>query len=91
MAMEFKVSGNPASPLLVCVPKLLGSPDDFVSLISEWQHHFCVILLDPNSERRNTGGLSKLTQESLHQLDYNFAAQEILEIIDQNFPGRNTF
>ncbi len=79
--MEYKVLGNPKHPTLVCVPGLLGGPEDFVNLIPPWVDKFHLILLDPNSDKREKG-LSGLTEEVMKEYSLESNADGIKEILD---------
>ena len=74
--MKFDVSGNQNGPILVCIPGLLGGPEDFRQMTDLWQADFCVVTSDPNAARREKG-LSQLTDEVVQEISYDSSAVDI--------------
>lgn len=52
--MHFDESGDRSKAVLVCVPGLFGGPSDFAPMRAVWDHHFHVITLDPDRDRRKS-------------------------------------
>jgi len=88
--MKFDVSGNQNGPILVCIPGLLGGPEDFRQMTDLWQADFCVVTSDPNAARREKG-LSQLTDEVVQEISYDSSAVDIKEFLLANYPGKKYF
>lgn len=84
--MQFDILGNPEAPLLICVPGLLGGPEDFRQMLPAWMDHFCIIIPDPNAERREQG--LNLDQETMQEVSFDSSAIEIRNALVEHAPGR---
>lgn len=87
MSLYFEINGRRDLPLLFCVHGLLGGPENFRAMIDKWQDKFCIIIVDLHSHMR-TGGLLQINEESLANLHYDGAAEQIVNFLDEEFPGR---
>lgn len=71
------------APTLICVPGLLGGVEDFSGMLDIWKHHFHVLVLDPNFERREQG-LSNLSVETLQEISFASSADDIAKAMDEH-------
>ncbi|MFN7904886.1 MAG: alpha/beta hydrolase [Pseudobdellovibrionaceae bacterium] len=78
--MQFEVFGNKTNPALVCVPGLLGGPEDFRAMTEVFEKDYYIMIMDPNSERRKLG-LSNLTQEVMQEVSFNSSANDIADAL----------
>lgn len=88
--MRFEIHDKPEGPVLVCIPGLLGGPEDFQSLLPEWLPHMALLIPDPNGERREEG-LAGLSDEKMREISFESSAPEIKAVLDEKFPGRDYF
>ena len=84
--MSFEIAGNPEGPALVCVPGLLGGPEDFRNMLDAWTEKFCIIILDPNAERRDEG--LNLSAESMKEVSFDTSAIDIRNALVEHLPDR---
>lgn len=84
--MNFELAGNPEGPVLVCVPGLLGGPEDFRNMLDAWAKDFCIIILDPNAERREEG--LNLSETTMKEVSFDTSAIEIRNALVEHLPGR---
>jgi pimeloyl-ACP methyl ester carboxylesterase len=84
--MEYESLGDPSNPILICVPGLLGGPENFRAMLDGWAEAFRVFVLDPNKERRDEG-LSGLTVESIREVSYDSTSEDIAVILDREEGG----
>ena len=77
--MQFESFGQKGKPLLVCVPGLMGGPEDFRGMLPIWEPHLHVIILDPNAEHR----MSTITTSVMREISYDSTSKDILKIIDE--------
>lgn len=82
--MEYQILGNPSAPTLICVPGLLGGPEDFASLIKGLEDKFRIVMLDPNFERR-TMGFKQVSLEAMQEFDMDVdqSASSIVQVLDE--------
>lgn len=66
--MQFEVHGKEDGPLLLCVPGMMGGPEDFRNFLEAWKEKFLVVVLDPHAARRD-GGFKNVTLEAVQQFD----------------------
>jgi len=78
--MHYDALGDPRRPPLVCIPGLLGGPENFLAMIPSWTEHFRVLVLDPHRVRREAG-LTGLREESIREVSYDTTSGEIAEIL----------
>ncbi len=90
MALSFDLIGQPDLPLLICVHGLLGGPENFSAMLPAWSKKFCPIVVDLHSHMR-TGGLIQISEENMGHLTYDGAAEQTLEYLDREFPGRRCY
>lgn len=88
--MKFDVSGNLQGPILVCIPGLLGGPEDFRDMTQVWEKDFCLVTSDPNAARREKG-LSSLTDDVVREISYDTSAVDIKNFLTSEYPGRKYF
>lgn len=84
--MLFEITGNPDGPALICVPGLLGGPEDFRNMLDAWTEKFCIIILDPNAERREEG--LNLSEASMKEVSFDTSAYEIRNALVEHLPNR---
>lgn len=84
--MSFEIAGNPEGPALVCVPGLLGGPEDFRNMLEAWTEKFCIIILDPNAERRDEG--LNLSEASMKEVSFDTSSLDIRNALVEHLPGR---
>src|SRR5690349_2617923 len=80
--MEYRTLGDRSLPALVCIPGMLGRPEDFAGFIPKWQEKLFLIFIDPNAERQRAG-LQNLSAEAMQSIDYRAASSDILELLDK--------
>jgi pimeloyl-ACP methyl ester carboxylesterase len=68
---------NKGKPVLVCIPGLLGGPEDFRGVLEHLQSDFSFFYVDPNQGRKEKGGLSQLSLEETIAVSYDSSAEEI--------------
>jgi pimeloyl-ACP methyl ester carboxylesterase len=78
--MQTKTFGNPESPLLICIPGLLGGIEDFQYMIPKWQTRYFVAILDPNAEQRERSGLN-IPEEVMKSITYSSTSDQVMQII----------
>lgn len=78
--MHYRIVENPNHPTLVCVPGLMGGPEDFFGIKAAIQSKFQVIYVDPNQARKEVG-LSNLSLEETKAVSFDTSASEIKEIL----------
>lgn len=79
--VHFDQIGRAEGRTLICVPGLLGGPNDFAGMVPGWTDFFRVILLDPDHERRKTAS-NQLTQKDLEEDLYTLTADHIAELVE---------
>ncbi|HXH29868.1 MAG TPA: alpha/beta hydrolase [Bacteriovoracaceae bacterium] len=88
--MNFVGHGLNSGPVLVCLPGLIGGPEDFRDIIVDLKDHFQIMILDPNSERRVQVGLN-LTPEAMREISYDSTSDGIRDVLFQHAPGQKYF
>lgn len=80
--MRYEVEGNQSGPLLLCIPGMMGGPEDFRNLKETWLPHFAVVTLDPHASRRDLG-LKQVTLDAVQEFDVDVVgtADSMVEII----------
>lgn len=78
--MEYVELGNPKGPVLVCIPGLMGGPEDFAGMLDAWTPWAHIFIPDPNAERRRREGVN-LTVETMKSVSYDSTAVEIAELL----------
>lgn len=78
--MQFETFGNSNAPALVCIPGLLGGPEDFRNILEALEKYFFIIILDPNNERRQQG-LANLTEEVMKEISFNSTSGDIDSVL----------
>lgn len=84
--MKYEFLGNQKGPILVCVPGLLGGPEDFRQMLPAWTDRFFIVIPDPNAERRDAG--LNFTSEVMREVTFESSASEIRDALVEHFPGR---
>lgn len=74
--------GEPSQPALVCVPGLLGGPENFEAMIDRLAVHFHVMVLDPNADRRAKGGLNSLDERTMQEVEFRTTSSRITELLN---------
>jgi hypothetical protein len=64
-------------PALVCIPGLLGGPEDFNGILESIEDQFTLIFIDPNQGRKEKGGLSQLGLEETVSVSYDSSSEQI--------------
>jgi|GEM_PF-1148377 len=82
--MRYEASGKENGPLLLCIPGMMGGPEDFRNFLELWQQHFKVIVLDPHSSRRDLG-LKQVTLDAVQEFDVDVVgtADSMVNIIKE--------
>ena len=80
---QFEEMGRRENPTLVCVPGLLGGPENFTAMVPAFLERFHILIFDPNRERRNNGGISGLTAQVMKELSYNSTASDIADTLKE--------
>ncbi len=80
--MRYETDGNESGPLLLCVPGMMGGPEDFRNLKESWLSKFHVIILDPHAARRDLG-FKKVTLDAVQEFDVDVTgtADAMVDII----------
>lgn len=78
--MEYRKFGNNDKPALVCIPGLLGGPENFEPFLPDLTERFQVFIIDPNANRRELG-LNALSAEQVREVSYATTSQEIVNIL----------
>ncbi len=73
---KFIKFGNPNGPVLVCIPGLLGGPEDFSGILPEVQDRFNILIINPIVIARDAG-LNRLSPEILNEVSYDSTAVDI--------------
>jgi pimeloyl-ACP methyl ester carboxylesterase len=83
---EFKFTrlGNPEGPMLVCVPGLLGGPEDFANIIPPLFDKFQILIVNPIAQARETG-LSNLSADVLSEVSYDSTSTDIYENLQKEY------
>ena len=87
--MQLEILGNENGPVLVCVPGLLGGPEDFRQMLPAWESQFLIIIPDPNAERREQG--LNLSEEAMREVTYESSAADIAAALRDYFPDRKYY
>ena len=77
--MYYEILTNLGKPTLVCVPGLLGGPEDFRGIVQEIHLRFQIIFVNPNQERRERG-LFQLSREETEAVSFDSSAEEIKDL-----------
>jgi len=80
--MHFREYGLKEGPLLVCVPGLLGGPDDFAHMLDSWGQKFKIAVIDPHHERREQG-INNLSAQVVQEISFNSTSDEIAQVIQR--------
>lgn len=90
--MNSRRAGNESSPLLICVPGLMGDATDFDYFVPRWQDHFYVVLPVLNSHREAAAaGYTSMDENGQKRLLYEQAPRLISEFIRNEFAGRRAY
>jgi len=84
--MKYEVTGNSNGPVLVCVPGLLGGPEDFRQMLPAWENQYCIVIPDPNAERRDMK--LNMTEEVMQEVTFESSAIDIRDYLVEHFPDR---
>jgi pimeloyl-ACP methyl ester carboxylesterase len=87
---KFQQLGNPNGPILVCVPGLLGGPEDFREIIPNLLEKFNVLVVNPILQAREKG-LNNLTSDFLKEVTYDTASSDIYEKLRLGFGDRGYY
>lgn len=80
--MHYSSYGDPKNPALICVPGLLGGPEDFINIIPRWTDLFHIFILDPNYERRQIG-LNQLSAETIREISFDSTSADIATLMEK--------
>ncbi|MFZ4402696.1 MAG: alpha/beta fold hydrolase [Pseudobdellovibrionaceae bacterium] len=89
MNCGFEVVGDRSFPVLMCVPGLMGQPENFSQMIPQWTSQYCVVLVNP--EAGNGSGLYGLSAEEMQAVAYYASADVIHDFLSQEFPDADGF
>jgi pimeloyl-ACP methyl ester carboxylesterase len=83
---EFKFTrlGNPNGPMLVCVPGLLGGPEDFTNIIPPLFDKFQILIVNPIAQARESG-LKNLSADVLSEVSYDSTSTDIYENLKKEY------
>lgn len=82
--MYFQTLGKALpAPTLVCIPGLLGGPEDFRAISEPLLENFHIVIQDPNFQRRDEGGVNA-TLESMQQMQFDSSANDIASFLEKN-------
>lgn len=87
MSISVQELGPIEAPLLLCIPGMIGGPDDFRSIIEGLESRFRILLVDINAERREEG-LKNLSEASVNAVDYQGTAKLIQNYLSEKHPGK---
>lgn len=78
--MDFNSFGSSHLPTLVCIPGLLGGPEDFEAMLPGWSNRFHVMVLKP--EHRNLG--LNVSEKVMKEVSFNSSAEDIRDLLLKN-------
>lgn len=81
--MQYDEMGNKENPTLVCVPGILGGPENFAAMVPGLIDRFHIIIFDPSAERRVHQGAAVNALMAMQQLAYYQTADEIAEALHE--------
>lgn len=84
--MKYEFAGKKDGPVLVCVPGLLGGPEDFRQMLPAWEDKFCILIPDPNAERREDG--LNFSDDVMREVTFESSASDIRDALVEYLPGR---
>lgn len=87
---KFQQLGNPEGPILVCVPGLLGGPEDFREIIPNILEKYNVLVVNPILHAREKG-LNNLTADFLKEVTYDTASADIYQKLRDEFGDRGYY
>jgi pimeloyl-ACP methyl ester carboxylesterase len=82
--LKFTRFGNPKGPMLVCVPGLLGGPEDFTNIIPPLFEKFQILIVNPIAHARESG-LKNLSADVLSEVSYDSTSTDIFENLQREF------
>lgn len=80
--MQYGEIGNKENPTLVCVPGILGGPENFAAMVPGLIDRFHIVIFDP-SERREPQSTTANALSAMQQLAYYQTAAEIAESLKE--------
>lgn len=79
--MQYDEIGNRENPTLVCVPGILGGPENFAAMVPGLIDRYHIVIFDPSAERRDIGLTNANLVQAMQQLAYYQTAGEIAEAL----------
>lgn len=80
---QYKEFGDRKNPTLVCVPGLLGGPENFVAMVPPFMEQYHIIIFDPNVQKEPVAGMSAEDLHHMRELSYNSTSADIAEALDE--------
>lgn len=80
--MQYEEIGNRENPTLVCVPGILGGPENFAAMVPGLVDRYHIMIFDPSAERRDIGLTNSNLVHAMQQLAYYQTADEIAETLN---------
>lgn len=86
MYIQVKEVGEKSRPLLLCLPGLHGSSDDFTKMIQGLEEHFNILLVDFFEEEHDVA-----YKQNAIGTNYFEYARKVYEYLDQTHPSKGVF
>lgn len=82
--MRYELTGKEDGPLLLCIPGMMGGPEDFRNFRDAWGEKFRIAILDPHASRRDLG-LKQVTLDAVQEFDVDVVgtADSMVKIIKE--------
>ena len=77
---------NEHLPIIVCIPGMLGMPENFERMAQSWSAKFASVFVDLHPQNRESG--LRDSTHSLSTVSYDNTSQEIRDWLVNRFPGR---
>ncbi len=88
--MNFVTHGLSHGPILVCLPGLIGGPEDFRDIIVGLRDHFRILIVDPNAERREQEGLN-LSTATMLEISFDTTAVTLRDELLRSYRDQRYF
>ncbi len=75
--MQYDEMGSKENPTLVCVPGILGGPENFAAMVPGLIDRYHIVIFDPSAERRDLALTNASLMQAMQQLAYYQTADEI--------------